>query len=486
MIAALNLSPPPARPEEQDVRLPLLLAVAGAGLIATGIIAGPPSATPVSPPPRATAVDSSPAIDPNEPVPGLRIMTPAGPVGGLFTSEDAVSTPAEALQPPMTLSDLVAIAMSRNPSLAQASARVEAARGHWIQAGLPPNPMVGFAGAEIGDEGNAGQLGMIVRQEIIQGGKLSLSRRAAIQQVQQASQEFEAQQLRVLTDVRTGYYDVLIAERSLAIADRLVRIGEEAAHAAETLFRAQEASRIDWLQARVEAQSAYIVRDNSANRYSAAWRSLAAVVGEPGMQPVPLAGNVADGIEQVGWEDALSQVLYASPQLAAAAANVRRAQWAVRRAQAEPIPNLNLQGVVQYDDSTNNAIAGAQVGLPIPIFNRNQGGIRQAWGELRAAQADVSRLELELQHRLAQVFERYDNARRQVARYTERILPEAKESLDLTAIGYQAGEVDYLTLLTVQRTYFQANLSYLHALRELRFGIASINGLLLSNSLEGR
>ena len=102
-------------------------------------------------------------------------------------------------------------------------------------------------------------------------------------------------------------------------------------------------------------------------------------------------------------------------------------------------------------------------------------------GVQRAEQA-LQQLELSLQNRLAPT-ERYANSRNQVERYRTTILPTAQESLDLTRKMYQAGESNFLVLLTAQRTFSQTNLNYLDALRELRTSEVEIEGLLLRSSL---
>ena len=122
--------------------------------------------------------------------------------------------------------------------------------------------------------------------------------------------------------------------------------------------------------------------------------------------------------------------------------------------------------------------------MPLPVYNRNQGNILRAQAELTAAEREVQRVELELQQRLAAAFEQYSTAHFQVEKYTEAILPNAQASLDLVGEGYRQGEFGYLTLLTAQRTFFQANLAYLEALRELRTSIAAIENNLLSESLQ--
>jgi cobalt-zinc-cadmium efflux system outer membrane protein len=153
---------------------------------------------------------------------------------------------------------------------------------------------------------------------------------------------------------------------------------------------------------------------------------------------------------------------------------------------AQRVPNVDLQASMQYDNATQDPIAGVQVGMPLPVFNRNQGNIRKAQAELTAAHAEVRRAELELQQRLASVFEQYENARGQVEQYANDILPNAQKSLDLVTAGYRQGEFNYLMLLTSQRTFFQVNLAYVDAIRELRSAVVAIEGDLLGDSLQQR
>ena len=193
----------------------------------------------------------------------------------------------------MTLAELEAMAERCNPTLAQAAARVQAARGQCLQVGLYPNPVVGYLGSEIGNEGRAGQQGGFIGQEIVTAGKLQLNRAVASQEIRQAEYAWAAQRFRVLTDVRRGFYEVLVAQRTVELAEQLVGIGERGVKTAEELMKAKEVARADVLQARIEADSAKILLEKARNRHTGAWRGLAAVVGDPALQPIPLAGELA-------------------------------------------------------------------------------------------------------------------------------------------------------------------------------------------------
>jgi cobalt-zinc-cadmium efflux system outer membrane protein len=387
---------------------------------------------------------------------------------------------------PLSLDDLEKMALANNPSITEAWARVGAARGKWVQAGLAPNPRLGYSGQQLGSGGQAEQQGVYIEQELIRGGKLRLDRAVACQEIIHAQQLLDVQRRRVLTDVGMGYYSVLCAQKRLELTEELVRIGGQATKAAENLLENQERSRRDLLQARIDSKSALNFLQQARNQHLAAWRMLAAVLGTPEMPPNPLAGQLDDTETELAWEQSLQRLLSESPEVAAAVVQVERARWVVDRARAQAIPDVNVQGIIQHDNSTGSSNGSLLISLPIPVLNRNQGGIRQAENELVAAQRAAERVELSLQRRLAPVFERYLTGRNRVDNYRAGILSDAQESLELTRHGYESGELDFLNLLTAQRTYFQSSLNYVEALCDMWAASAEIEGLLLTNSLEDR
>jgi len=384
----------------------------------------------------------------------------------------------------LTLERLQQMGLSVNPAVAAAGARVQALRGKWIQMGLAPNPTVGYVGEEIGDGGTAGLQGAFASQQLITGGKLRLNRAVVAQQIAKAEQDWAAIRQRVLTDVRTGYYDVLIAQRKLDLARDLVHVSEEAVEASKALLEAKEISEVGLLQTEVQAQNALILARRTRNEMDAAWRRLSSVVGRPNLARQRVEGDLDDALSQLDWDQQLRRLTTQSPEIAAAAAELQRARWALDRAYAQVLPDVNLRVGVQYDNAATNTVTGVQVGLPIPLWNKNQGGIQQAQSEIAAAQRDVERVELSLRRRLATAFQGYQDAKFQVSKYAGEILPRARRTLDLVSQGYKAGQVGYLDMLTAQRTYFQTNLDYVESLRELWNWSARIDGLLLDGSLD--
>lgn len=383
-----------------------------------------------------------------------------------------------------TLEQVEQTALDNNPTLAQMQARVEAARGRWVQAGLMPNPLLGYSGQQLGSQGLAEQHGVMAQIELVRLQKLRLNRAIVAEEIGIAEQHLAAQEMRVLTDARIGFYDVLTAQRRVELNEELVAINNKAVQAAERLLNAKEVSRVDVLQARIEADQAKILLVNAKQRYRAAWRGLSATIGQPNIAEQKLVGDLGGFREVHNWEDSLQRLLGASPEISAAALDIERARQTVARARVEIKPNLTIQGIVQHDNAVMMNDGAIQASVPIPVLNRNQGAIRAAEAELNAAQRNLERVELSLQGRLAPVFERYSVARNQAERYAGEIIPNAQESLDLAQAAYRAGELGYISLLTAQRTFSQTNLAYLDSLRELWAASLEIEGLLLTGSLD--
>lgn len=394
------------------------------------------------------------------------------------------STPATTI---FSLPELEQMALANNPSIGRAAALVSAARGHWVQVGLPPNPSWGYAGYQLGSGNAATQHALMVDGELVTGGKLRWNRVVAEQEVARTEQELFAQQQRVITDVQIAFYEALLAQKGLELVEQLLQIARDAQGTADRLYRAGETSRVDLRQLEIEVFMAENSLNDARTRHFAAWQSLKAVVGTPWLGPAVLDGNLEALPEPIDWEGALGRLLATSPEISAAVASVDRARAALERARREPVPNVRYQLAVMQDMGIGGKTDGiAQALLPLPILNRNQGGISQATAELAAAEQQVQQVQMDLQNRLAGVYQRYSSATVRVQRFRESILPAAKESLDIVRKGWAGGEFPFLNLLNAQRTYFLTNQQYLEALRELRTSAAQIDGLLLSDSLAMR
>ena len=131
------------------------------------------------------------------------------------------------------------------------------------------------------------------------------------------------------------------------------------------------------------------------------------MVGDLELPPQKLVGDPKVIPAELDWDETLARITMMSPEMAAAMAELSRSRRTLTRAYAEPVPDISTQFMVQYDDSTDTTIGGIQVGIPLPLWNKNQGGIRQAQAEISVASQNIDRVALDLKSRLAATFRDY-------------------------------------------------------------------------------
>jgi cobalt-zinc-cadmium efflux system outer membrane protein len=407
---------------------------------------------------------SLPPMDPSLPIEQRKSLAES-----LFpdlTPAAAQETPATA-ETPITLAELQKIAEEQSPVVRQAAAVVQSSRGKATQAGLKPNPTLGYEGDTIGTADTAGYNGVFFTQEIVRGGKLSLAQSAAMQEVRAAEADLKKARISLASDVRRNYYKVLIAQEQLRFSKAISRLSDEVYKAQIDLVAGGEAAPYEPLQLRVFAVQARNNVTASANSLNAAWRQLAAAAGTPMMGRRVVAGSVENSTTSLNYEQAVA-MLQNHSDIAAAQARVNAAAGNLRLQEAMPIPNLNLYGAFQHDDTTplSNFSANVQVSAPVPVLNRNQGNIASAHADLIRARQDMVQVNNNLLSQLADNFSRYETSRVVSISYRTDIVPDQvrvyRGIYDRFLVDGQS--VDFAQVVVSQQTLAQVVDSYVVSL----------------------
>ena len=393
--------------------------------------------------------------------------------------------------PTYTLDQLQQLAIDHNPTLKQAEAEIRAAEGRKRQAGLYPNPTVGYTGEEIrGGSQRGGEQGGFIQQDIVLGGKLGAARRVFEQERLQAETERGEQLLRVKNAIAIAYYQSLGAQQTVAIRERLVRLAHDALATAQQLFNVGQADEPDVLQTQVETGQEELALISAQQRQQMLWTSLAAVVGQPSLQFGNLAGNLED-LPDVDTQQWLDNILQNSPAVKIASLSFARAQAELDRAKREPIPDLQVRAGMQQNrelmESTGRPIGlqgFAEVGVRIPLFNRNQGNVQAAKANIERANLEQQRVQLLLRERSSSTFQTYIVAKAAVERYRKQMIPQAEKAYSLYRNRYQNMAVAYPQVLIAQRTLFQLQTDYITSLENLWVSTVALKGFLLTDGLE--
>jgi cobalt-zinc-cadmium efflux system outer membrane protein len=179
----------------------------------------------------------------------------------------------------------------------------------------------------------------------------------------------------------------------------------------------------------------------------------------------------------------LDNILACSPELRFASAEVVRDRIALERECREPIPNVTLRAESGYNFEVDNAVAGVEIGFNVPVFDRNQGTILQARGELARAQAEVNRVELLLRKRFARTYTEYETSMLSARTCHDDLLPQAEEVYKLYLESFGQRRAAWPQVLDAQRDYYQLFDDYLDHLSAARRAEASLTYFLLDDGL---
>ena len=395
-------------------------------------------------------------------------------------------------QKTMTLEDLQQMALQNNPTFAQSAANIQAAEGRKKQSGLYPNPTVGYQGEQIrGGSFHGGEQGFFVQQDIVLSGRLGLNRTISDQELKQAETEAEEQKVRVVTNVRISYIQALAAQQTLELRQHLSKLADDAVHTSHQLANVGQADAPDVLESEVEAQQAELAVTMAEQNQQRIWKALAAVVGSPRLPLMRLEGKLED-TAPVNADELVENIVNQSPAVRIAELGVKRAEATLARAKRESIPDLQIRGGMQQNGELLSEPSGksvglqafADVGVRIPIFNRNQGNVATARADLERATREVERVKLVLRERAASVVQNYAFSQTAVDRYKNQMIPRAQKAYEMYAKKYQEMASAYPQVLIAQRTLMQLEVSYITALETFATSSISLQSYLLTDGLE--
>lgn len=394
---------------------------------------------------------------------------------------------------PLTRETVERMALERHPAVARAAARVRVAQGQERQAGLWPNPVIGYAAEEVsgGPVNRGGEHGVFVEQTVPLGGKLRLRKAVLTEAISYAEASADVAQVAVRTAARARFADALVASHRVRVRERLLTLAEEAVVVSRQLFNTGAADEPDVLASENERQRAGQAVVEARNAEAAAFRRLGVAMGLSGLEPRPLAQDDPAAVPDLARDAVWTAIKAGSPMLAVARKAVDRADAEVVRERREPFPDLVVRGGPLYNRELLEPNlqpvgweAQLQVGITVPLFDRNQGGIAASVAAGEAARAELRQVELVLEDAFASSYETYLTSFRAAERYRDEIVPRAEKALALYLASYQQMAAAYPQVLLAQRTLIQSVDEYLAALSTTWREAVRLEGLLADADME--
>ena len=124
-------------------------------------------------------------------------------------------------------------------------------------------------------------------------------------------------------------------------------------------------------------------------------------------------------------------------------------------------PGMTIQGPTGPDNPQQYILA---LTMPLPVFNRNQGGIVQAEVGAQTAEADLRKTLLQVQNQVELSYRNLIQSRQLVEVFQAGILEDARDSFSIIEKAYEKGGATILDLLDAARTSRTIQTNYIDAL----------------------
>jgi cobalt-zinc-cadmium efflux system outer membrane protein len=166
-----------------------------------------------------------------------------------------------------------------------------------------------------------------------------------------------------------------------------------------------------------------------------------------------------------------------NPDLARWSSEIERRRAGVDAERAKLVPDVTVTaGVTRFSQFDDHAyIVG--ISVPLPLFNRNRGGILEASHRLDKASDELRAAEGRVLTELSRAYQRLAAIDKEIGTLRTILLPGAQSAFDASTRGYQLGKFSFLDVLDAQRTLFQTRTQYLRALADYQRGVSEIERL---------
>lgn len=385
---------------------------------------------------------------------------------------DIAAKPAPAAQAlRLSLDEAMALFLRNNLDLVISKFGIDTAKGQQITAGLFPNPVASMGTLSSYTQGhtasNSGQLFWQVQQLFELAGKRGYRIESAGYGTQSAEAAFEDAVRQLTFTVKDAYYRIQLAQRRLILAeenrDRFSRILE-----VNTIrFKKGYIAEIDLIRIRlqfIDFQSQVIQSLQEAESARADLRQLVRL-------PPAVHLELTTDLDYKRLDPDIARLRTVAVDTRADV-RAKRLTYSQREAdlklaKAYRIPDVTVGGGYAIQGSKgpdNPGQVALNLGVPLPLFNRNQGGIMQAEIAVQSAEADLNRALNQVENQVDIAYRNLIQSRRLVEAFLGGVLDDARSTLTIVERAYERGGATILDLLDAARTSRTIQQNYIEAL----------------------
>ncbi len=379
----------------------------------------------------------------------------------------------------LSLQDALQRATTSAPALVRAQNELRNVSARRAAAGLwfPSNPYASLLVGPRAEQQLSGpaltstQLQVHVEQAFEIAGqrwaRLDAVRLAAAQQqdlVEYARRQVEA-------EVKGMYVQCLMSEQRVQVALERAEVARQLLNSARTRVQLGATGDIEFNLAQIEVGRVVGERRDIEVEREGHLGDLYVATGLPSTTPITLTSSwLKEGLAHVATDASLQSLIERALAQRTDLSSLYKGKAQLRaetgRLKREVVPNP----VLSFDwqrDLIGQEFIGGTIGLGLPLWNRNQGGLAQVRAAEKNRLAEQQLLQTRIAAEVAQTFRSLQLRRSQVESFGRDALPFAERNVDLLRRGWQAGKFDLFRVITALREQSEVKVRYLQMVEQL-------------------
>jgi len=296
---------------------------------------------------------------------------------------------------------------------------------------------------------------------------------------------FENALLRAAFALKKAYYELHFLDAKVGVNQETLRLLEQIEKLARTQNEVGRVTLQDVLRAQIEQERLTTEISNledSRNPLLAQFKGALGLKAEDATPPVP-AQFESTPLDLTS-EKLFTTALARNPRLKAMEAEVRMADASIRLATKAKVPDFNAG--IEADVKAYPIMVRPSIGVTLPIWrDKIAAQIAGAQAGKRAAEARLSAEQIMLAVQFAEKSFMFRESTRNLELLQNRLLPKARQSLEVAQSGYTGGKVDFLNVLDAERTLLDFQLAEVEARVQRELALAELSLLILGTPPAG-
>ena len=375
---------------------------------------------------------------------------------------------AQASELSLSVENAAAYAIRHNPALAAARFRIEEARGRLDAAGRRPNPELEFDLSQNVRTPEHGA-GVAWMQKYPRTARLALEKGVFRAQLTAAEAEVRDAERKLAGEVRTAAVSLLALEKERSLRGQQILNSEELTAFMVKRVQSGEASAVDAAQLELEAKqlgTQVLMLDVEKATLLGTLRPLLGVANRDTLAITGVLGEPSD-------VKGNSATISARGDYRAAQANAEAARQGVELAKANKWEDITVGVSASHDRSedapdglSRDTMFGVKVNIPLPLWNKNEGQIREATAAAKRTEKEVEAVAAQIRAEAAAARSEMAALAKIVADIDEKLIPAAKQIEEQLRANYAGGLTPLTEVIRARGKRFEMEAQRLDALRD--------------------